>query len=143
VDETFAVNLAAHKTVEAENHRGNNRYFSPSNIVDNDLDSYWATDDGLRQATLEIDLGEPTYFDRIMLQEPIRFGQRISAFTIEAQVRNEWILLAQATTVGHKRLLRIDGVEADRVRVVIEQANNVPALSNFGLFKASAGETMQ
>jgi alpha-L-fucosidase len=141
VDETFAVNLAARKAVEADNHRGNNRYFSPSNIVDEDLDSYWATDDGLRRATLEIDLGEPTYFDRIMLQEPIRFGQRISAFTVEARVRGAWALVAEATTVGHKRLLRIDGVEADRVRIVIQHANNVPALSNFGLFKASDLET--
>ena len=140
LQETFAVNLAANKVVEADNHRSGNEYFSPSNIVDDDLDSYWATDDGLRQATLEIDLGEPTYFDRIMLQEPIRFGQRIAAFTIEARVQNEWMQLAAATTVGHKRLLRIDGVEADRVRIVIKEANNVPALSNFGLFVASASE---
>jgi alpha-L-fucosidase len=140
LQETFAVNLAANKAVEADNHRSGNEYFSPANIVDHDLDSYWATDDGLRQATLEIDLGEPTYFDRIMLQEPIRFGQRIAAFTIEARVQNEWIQLAAATTVGHKRLLRIDGVEADRVRIVIKEANNVPALSNFGLFVASASE---
>ena len=140
LEETFAVNLAANKVVEADNHRSGNEYFSPANIVDHDLDSYWATDDGLRQATLEIDLGEPTYFDRIMLQEPIRFGQRIAAFTIEARVQNEWMQLAAATTVGHKRLLRIDGVEADRVRIVIKEANNVPALSNFGLFVASASE---
>jgi alpha-L-fucosidase len=140
LQETFAVNLAANKVVEADNHRSGNEYFSPSNIVDDDLDSYWATDDGLRQATLEIDLGGPTYFDRIMLQEPIRFGQRIAAFTIEARVQNEWMQLAAATTVGHKRLLRIDGVEADRVRIVIKAANNVPALSNFGLFVASASE---
>ena len=140
LEETFAVNLAANKVVEADNHRSGNEYFSPANIVDHDLDSYWATDDGLRQATLEIDLGEPTYFDRIMLQEPIRFGQRIAAFTIEARVQNEWMQLAAATTVGHKRLLRIDGVEADRVRIVIKEANNVPALSNFGLYVASASE---
>ncbi len=140
LEETFAVNLAANKAVETDNHRGGNEYFSPSNIVDDDPDSYWATDDGRRQATLEIDLGGPTYFDRIMLQEPIRFGQRIAAFTIEARVQNEWIQLAAATTVGHKRLLRIDGVEADRVRIVIKEANNVPALSNFGLFVASASE---
>jgi alpha-L-fucosidase len=140
LEETFAVNLAANKAVEADNHRSGNEYFSPANIVDDDPDSYWATDDGLRQATLEIDLGEPTYFDRIMLQEPIRFGQRIAAFTIEARVQNEWMQLAAATTVGHKRLLRIDGVEADRVRIVIKEANNVPALSNFGLFVASASE---
>ncbi|UCD25880.1 MAG: alpha-L-fucosidase [Gemmatimonadota bacterium] len=141
LDETFANNLASHKPVQADNHRGNHDYFSPSNLVDQHLDSYWATDDGILRAALEIDLGETVFFNRIMLQEPIRFGQRIAAFSIEARVDNEWMQVAQATTIGYKRLLRIDGVEADRVRIVIERANNVPALSNFGLFRASHAET--
>ncbi len=142
VDETFADNLAAHKAVEADNHRNGSSNFSPSNIVDDDLDSYWATADGRRQAILELDLGVATYFDRIMLQEPIRFGQRIAEFAIEARVQNEWIQVAAATTVGYKRLLRVDGISADRVRIVIKQANNVPALSNFGLFRASSAESI-
>ena len=95
-----------------------------------------ATDDGVRQATLEIDLGGATWFDLVMLQEPIRFGQRISQFAVEARVGGEWIRIANATTIGYKRILRIDGVEADAVRIVIENANNVPALSNVGLFRA-------
>jgi len=140
LDETFAVNLAAHKPVVADNHRHGDDHFSPSNIVDDDLDSYWAADDGFRRATLEIDLGEATLFDRVMLQEPIRFGQRISAFAVEARVGGEWIPVAAATTIGYKRLLRIDPVEADRVRIVIEETNNVPALSNVGLFRAAEGE---
>jgi alpha-L-fucosidase len=141
LDETFAVNLALGKPVEADNYRDRNSYFAPSNIVDDDLDSYWATDDGVPQATLEIDLGEPIYFDRIMLQEPIRFGQRISAFAIDAHVDGEWTTLVKGTTVGYKRLLRIPGIEVDRVRIVIEEANSAPALSNLGLFKASAAES--
>jgi alpha-L-fucosidase len=142
LDETFSVNLAAGRPVGSDSHRQGHSKFSPSNITDDDSDSYWAADDGVRQATLEVDLGAPTYFDRIMLQEPIRFGQRISAFLIEAQVDGEWVTVARATTIGYKRLLRIDGVEADRVRIVIEEANSVPALSNFGLFRASTGETV-
>ena len=88
----------------------------------------------------EIDLGEPTYFDRILLQEPIRFGQRIASFAIEARAEGEWMEVASGTTIGYKRLLRIPGIEADRVRIVIREANNSPALSNFGLFQASADE---
>ena len=140
LDETFAENLASGRPVEADNYRGGNPYFAPSNIVDEDIESYWAADDGVREARLEIDLGQPTYFDRIMLQEPIRFGQRISAFALEARVDGRWSIIARGTTVGYKRLLRIPGVETDRVRIVIEEANNLPALSNFGLFKASSAE---
>lgn len=140
LDETFDVNLAAGKPVEADSHRDGHPYFSPSNVTDDDLDSYWAADDGRREAVLEVDLGQPLYFDRVMLQEPIRFGQRVASFAVEARVDGEWMRIARATTIGYKRLLRIEGIEADRVRVHIREANNVPALSNFGLFEASPSE---
>jgi alpha-L-fucosidase len=143
LDETFAVNLAAGKRVTADNYRQMQSKFAPGNVTDADTQSYWATDDGVLAGTLEIDLGRRTYFDRIMLQEPIRFGQRISEFAVDAQVDGEWTEIARGTTIGYKRLLRVPSVETDRVRIRIEQANNVPALSNFGLFRASAREAAQ
>ncbi len=143
LDETFSYNLAAGKHVEADQQRSGHSRFAPVNLVDSDPESYWATDNDVRRATLEIDLGEPTYFDRIMLQEPIRFGQRISAFAIEARIEGEWAAIARGTTIGYKRLLRIPGVTADRVRIRIQRANNTPALSHFGLFKAAARERME
>ena len=94
LDETFVNNLAANKTVVADNHRLAHEYFSPSKVVDEDPESYWAADDGRRNATLEIDLVEATYFDRIMLQEPTRFGQRIAEFAIEARVNGNWTVVA-------------------------------------------------
>jgi alpha-L-fucosidase len=142
LDETFAADLAAGKPVEAEQWRAEHGKFAPGNVADGDPESYWATDDDVRQATLEIDLGAPAHFDRILLQEPIRFGQRISAFTVEARVDGEWTPLAEATTIGYKRILRIPGVTADRVRIRIQDANNAPALSSVGLFKASPSESV-
>ena len=69
-----------------------------------------------------------------------RFGQRIAAFAIQARVDGTWREIARATTIGYKRLLRIDPVTADRVRLVIEDAVMSPALSGFGLFEASPAE---
>ncbi|MGB5302453.1 MAG: HsmA family protein [Gemmatimonadota bacterium] len=139
LDETFDVDLAADRPVTGASHRGRGGTFSPAHLVDGDPDSYWAAHEGL-EATVEIDLGRPTYFDRIMLQEPIRLGQRIAAFTVEARVEGDWARIARGTTVGHKRLLRVPGVEADRVRISIDEALALPALSRVGLFEASSGE---
>ena len=75
-----------------------------------------------------------------MIQEPVRFGQRISGFTIEAFSDSKWETIASGTTIGYKRLLRIKTVTASKVRLVINGANNIPAISNFGLFKASSRE---
>ena len=141
VDETFAVDRAAGKPVQADQWRLRHEKFAPGHLVDGDPESYWATDDEVRRATLWIDLGAPTRFDRVLLQEPIRFGQRISELSVEALVDGEWVPLARATTVGYKRILRTPVVTADRVRLRIVAANNAPALSTVGLFEASPSES--
>ncbi len=140
LDETFATNLASGRSVDAANFRQRDKKFAPANIVDEDLDSYWAADDQAGEVSLEINLGKPVLFDRIMIQEPIRFGQRISEFEIKGRVNGEWTRLASGTTIGYKRILRIPPVQSDRVQLIIKKSNNTPAISNFGLFKASPRE---
>jgi alpha-L-fucosidase len=142
LDETFKVNLARGKAASASNYRLGHKKFAPKNIVDNDKDSYWATDDGVRQASLEIDLGTEMVFDRIELQEPIRFGQRIAKFTVECSIDSQWKKIAAGTTIGYKRILRIEPVQSRKVRLQILESNNVPAIANFGLYKASKRETI-
>lgn len=140
LDETFKENLAQGASAEANNHRLNNAKFSAENILDGNPDTYWAADDGMSAATVEIELAKTALFDRVLLQEPIRFGQRISKFAIEAMLDGEWKKIAAATTIGHKRILRISPTQASKTRVVIEEANNVPALSGFELYRASSRE---
>lgn len=140
LDETFAVNLAQGKKITASNVRLNHIKFAADNISDENKLTYWAADDGIFEANLEIDLGEEVVFDRIELQEPIRFGQRISRFSIETGIGDRWEKIAEGTTIGYKRLLRIQPVKSSRVRIVILEANNSPALSHFGLYKASGRE---
>ena len=90
--------------------------------------------------SLIFNLGNTVEFDRVMLQEPIRYGQRISSFIVEAFVDNEWIKIATGSTIGHKRLLRTELIETNKVRVQILEANNVPAIAEFGIYKASDRE---
>jgi len=142
IDETFSINLAQGKKVNASNIRSNNDYFSPRNITDTLNNTYWATDDGIIQSWFEIDLGKESKFDRIMIQEPIRFGQRISEFRVDIFNKGKWEIISKGTTIGYKRLLRIVPVATGKVRLVIENANNIPAISNFGLFKSSPREPL-
>ncbi len=140
LDETFAVNLASGKNAASSSQWKNHPKFSAANSVDDDLDAYWAAEEDAREASLEIDLDNPVRFDRIMIQEPIRLGQRIAKFAVEGLVDGDWIELAKGTTIGYKRLLRIPPVQARKVRLLIREANNTPAISHFGLFKASSKE---
>lgn len=136
VKESFAVNLAENAKVEASNVRGKAGKFNASKAIDSDKETYWATDDSVKTATLTIDFGKPTLFNRFMAQEYIRLGQRVKAFTVEAFVNGDWKELAKATTIGYKRILCFPSVEATKVRFNITGSKSCPVISNIGIYNA-------
>jgi alpha-L-fucosidase len=140
IDETFAEDRARGKSADADSQFLNHDKFSASNLLDGDPDTYWAAAEGATQATVEIDLGTTISFDRVMLQEPIRFGQRVSSFSVEAKQDGGWKRITTATTIGHKRLLRVDSTQANAIRVTINATEAPVALSNIGLYQASPRE---
>jgi alpha-L-fucosidase len=136
VKETFAVNLAEKAKVTSSNIRGNSKDFGPEKVIDGNNDTYWATDDGMASASLTIDFMEPTTFNRFLVQEYIRLGQRVKAFTVEALVEGTWKEVAKASTIGYKRILRFPGVKATGVRFIITDSKSSPVISNLGIYNA-------
>ena len=136
IKETFAVNLAEKTKAQASNVRGNAKEFGAANTVDGDKETYWATDDDITKASLTIDFGKPTKFNRFMAQEYIRLGQRVKAFTIEALIDGNWKELAKATTIGYKRILRFPTVETTQLRFNITDSKSCPVISNIGVYDA-------
>ena len=136
VKKAFAVNLALKKKATASNIRGNANQFAAAMAIDDNKDTYWATNDNVKQASLTIDFGKPTKFNRFLVQEYIRLGQRVKAFTIEAWIDGNWKELAKATTIGYKRILRFPSVTATKVRFNISDAKSCPVISNIGIYNA-------
>jgi alpha-L-fucosidase len=108
-------------------------------LVDGDGQTSWRAPAGLRTPTIEIGLGEVRRFDRLMIQENFRNGQRVEAFCLEVPSGTEWREIARGTTIGYKRLLRFPPVDASRVRVRILAARAEPEIAELGLY-LSAGE---
>ncbi|HAH22219.1 MAG TPA: alpha-L-fucosidase, partial [Prolixibacteraceae bacterium] len=136
VKESFAVNLAEKRKAEASNVRGNANEFEAGRTIDNNKDTYWATDDNVTKASLTIDLGKPTLFNRFLVQEYIPLGQRVKGFTVEALVDGSWKEVAKATTIGYKRILRFPSVKATEVRFSITDSKSCPVISNIGIYNA-------
>ncbi|MBN2172860.1 MAG: discoidin domain-containing protein, partial [Bacteroidales bacterium] len=136
VKETFAFNLASDVKTVASNVRGKSRKFKAENMTDDNDETYWATDDNVTTASLTIDFGKPTAFNRFLVQEYIRLGQRVKAFTIEAMVEGNWQELAKATTIGYKRILRFPTVTSTQLRFNITDAKACPVISNIGIYDA-------
>ena len=77
LDATFAVDLARGAKVTASNTRGDDPQFAPANVVDDNRDTYWATNDAATTAELVLDLGTPVTFDVVRVREYLPLGQRI------------------------------------------------------------------
>ncbi|RIH63037.1 glycoside hydrolase family 29 [Mariniphaga sediminis] len=132
----FAVDLARENRVTATNIRGNSRKYRAGNINDGNPDTYWATDDNILEASLEIHLGTPAEINRVLIQEDIRLGQRVKKFKLEALVENEWQLVASETTIGRKRILRFPNITTSKLRLTIEDAKASPVITNLEVYNA-------
>jgi alpha-L-fucosidase len=136
VEEAFAIDLTERAGANASNVRGSSRKFSAARAIDKKKDTYWTTDDSVTTASLTIDFKNPTIFNRFLVQEYIRLGQRVKSFSLEAFIDDEWKEIASATTIGYKRILRFPSVEATKLRFNITGSKACPVISNIGVYNA-------
>ena len=134
--EAFAVDLAKNATATASNVRGNSASYNPEKVLDPNNESYWATDDTVKSASLTIDFGRPVSFNRFLVQEYITLGQRVQSFTIEAMANGEWKTIDKQTTIGYKRILRFATVRSNKLRFTVTAAKACPLISNIEVFNA-------
>ncbi len=136
VEASFAENLAKSSRTNASNLRGNSIAFGADKTVDGDNGSYWATHDSITKASLTMDFDAPILFNRFLIQEYIRLGQRVKSFTVEALVNGNWVNISEGTTIGYKRILRFPSVMATKVRLNIVDAKSSPLISTIGIYNA-------
>jgi alpha-L-fucosidase len=134
IDKTFALNLAEKAKATANNYRGKSKTYAANNVTDGDKDTYWATDDNVLTAELEIDFGKLQKINYVVIQEYIKLGQRIKAFDIEIWKDNNWISAMKGTTIGYKRIVEISPVETPRIRISFTDTKACPAISNVEVY---------
>jgi alpha-L-fucosidase len=130
---TFDQNLIKGATFEASNVRG--KSFNESLLMDDDRYSYWATDDNVHEASVEINLPVAKVFDLIQIRENIKLGQRIEQVSIEVFDKGVWTQIANATSVGANRLIKLEEpVKASKLRISFKAPVSL-CISEIGLFK--------
>ncbi|MEN8249726.1 MAG: alpha-L-fucosidase [Bacteroidota bacterium] len=103
-------------------------------LVDGEL-STSITVENKGKRIVEFHLKEAKTFDLVCLQENINVGQRVEEFNVEAEINESWKTIGTGTTIGYKRILRVDPVTTTKLRLVISQSRLTPELSEFGIFK--------
>lgn len=144
VEKVFSNNLAAKAKITATNVRDKATWFAPENVTDGNGETYWATDKGVTSATLTIDFGKPVTFNRFMVEEYVKLGQRVKNFTLVALVDGEWIELKDSlsspadgtTTIGRKRIVCFPEITSTKLNFIINESKDSPLISNLGVFLA-------
>ncbi len=134
LDEAFKTNLAKNAKVSADTYRGNASVYSASRLTDGNKETYWATDDSITQGNIIIELDKVQPVKYVLLQEYIKLGQRVKSFTIDVWQDNAWKKVAKETTIGYKRIVALDTVQTDKIRVQIKAAKACPLLSNIEIY---------
>lgn len=127
-------NLAAKAKITADSYRGKDARFAPANLADDNKETYWATDDAINKGAIEITLPKPAQVKYVMLQEYIKLGQRVKSFKVDVWKDNSWQTVAQATTIGYKRILPIAPTVTGKIRITITDAKASPTLSSIKVY---------
>ncbi|CAM4407092.1 alpha-L-fucosidase [Pedobacter westerhofensis] len=132
--QVFAVNLAKKAKISVSDLRNKNQKFGVANLTDADRYSYWATNDNVHTATIDLEFTKPTEFTILQLRENIKLGQRIDSIKVDIYKDKKWEKLTSATSIGANRIIRFaDHQTAEKLRIQIYAPVSI-TVSDLGLY---------
>jgi hypothetical protein len=125
--------LTAGKKAAASNVYQNMPAHGPDKAVDGDPATRWATNNGVRQAWLEVDLLSPAKINRAFISEAY---DRVQEFELQCRQDGQWQTFARGGKIGRALNMEFPPVTAQDVRLNITKATDGPTIWEFQLFKA-------
>lgn len=104
------------------------------NLRQDSYDHWFQTEEGVTHCVLEAAWEKPQVFRWVALKENILRSQRVERFTLEVRQGGQWKEAYQGTVVGYKKLIPLEGLEGDGLRVTIQDARVCPTLAFWGVY---------
>lgn len=97
-------------------------------------DCCYIAGEGQSRAVITAEWSEPVDIANVVLKENIYLSQRVESFRIEARINDKFVEVGKGTVIGHKRIVPIDSVRTDCLKIVIEDSRCEPTLSYIGVY---------
>ncbi|HEY5589955.1 MAG TPA: glycoside hydrolase family 29, partial [Paludibacter sp.] len=68
------------------------------------------------------------------IQEYIKLGQRVKGFKVYAWKNNNWLEVLKGSTIGYKRILKLEPIETEKVKIEITASKASPLISNIEVY---------
>ena len=127
---SFRPSIVAGAKIKASNVFQNQNQYGPQKAVDNRWDTRWATDAGLKNVWLEIDLQENKTFNGVIISEG---WDRIRKFQLQYKKKDKWLTFLDGTLVGTDYERQFKPVTARYVRLNIIESTDGPTIWEFQL----------
>ena len=105
-------------------------------LLDNDLNTFWSTQENASKAVFEIQINKKYKANVIEIAEYIPLGQRVEAFEIEGLVKGRWVNIYKGTTIGWKRLIKLPNDNIHRFKISVIKSLATPVISNLKMYYA-------
>lgn len=125
-----SASLAAGKKAKASNVYQGMSEHGPAKAFDDDTGTRWATDSGVKQAWLEVDLGAPATFGKVAISEAF---DRVRKFELQYKDGDAWKTFLEGTRIGAEYAKAFSPVTAQVVRLNILEATDGPTIWEFQL----------
>lgn len=86
---------------------------------------------------LQIKLDQKRAVNMVLIREDISKGQRVREYSIEAESDGQWITIATGTSIGNKRIQKIEPVTSGKFRLRIAGSLKEPRIKEFSLYNIS------
>jgi hypothetical protein len=127
-------NLAVDRPVSTSNVRAGDRQLAGWQALDDDDGTYWATDDAVTEAQLELDTEGALEVNALELREATGRSGRVQSYRVEGLVDGAWKLLADGTAIGESKVHRFPRATVWKVRLSILRSAPAPAIRKLGLY---------
>ena len=107
--------------------------YGAENLI-KESDGFWMPAEADNAPFIDITFEEPELFDKLVIRENIRNGQRIEAFEVQLpDKKGKLRTVYEGTTVGNRKICELDAVKADRVRIVFTSFRDTPQVKYVSL----------
>ena len=100
-----------------------------------DYENVFRNKAGDRELTIHLQWTEKKKLSYLVLKEAIPFSQRVEKFSVwYAAEDGRKEKMVDATTIGYKKIIDLQGVETDAIEIRIEDSRVAPVISFVGVY---------
>jgi alpha-L-fucosidase len=104
------------------------------NIITDSYDSFYMPAD--KGAEICISFPQKERLGYLVIKENILMSQRIESFATDIAEDGGFREIYRGTTVGHKRIVPLNGIETDCLRIRVTDSRCLPVISFVGVYRA-------